>query len=161
MPDPGADPDIAMELAELTTRIARTIRRAGSAELAPLGLTFGQARLLRLLATSGPVRMTELAARMDVVPRSATDMVDGLVASGLVERGRDRDDRRSVLVALTGRGMSRIRRMGAARRALATEVFGRLDSEQRAELVTLLRTVAGTEDDAHAGCGTAERGEKR
>ena len=85
-PDTGSA-DLIAQLAELLACASWRLRRAVAEELAPLGLTFAQARALRLLARAGePVRMGELAARLEVVPRSATSMVDALEAAGLVER---------------------------------------------------------------------------
>ncbi len=56
--------------------------------------------MLRIVAAgTDPLRMADIAAQLDVVPRSVTTMVDGLEAAGLVVRRADPDDRRSVLVA--------------------------------------------------------------
>jgi DNA-binding MarR family transcriptional regulator len=104
-----------------------------------LGLTYGQARVLRLVAHAGhPLRMADLASQLEVVPRSATTMVDALEAAGLVGRATDAGDRRSVLVSLTAEGRHLIDGLETARRHSAEEVFGGLDTAQRAELITLL-----------------------
>ncbi len=129
---------------ELADRFAETMRRLrrGTAEaLAPLGLSGSQARVVRLLA-SGPLRMTAIAARLSVVPRSVTDMVDAVERAGLVVRGADPDDRRSTLVELTPAGRLLLDRLAAARRLSAARVFGGLDPAQRADLLRLLRALA-------------------
>ena len=78
-------PDTTLELAELLTHTSRRLRRGSIVQLAPLGLTYAQARVLRLVAAHGrPLRMADLAAQLDVVPRSVTTMVDALEAAGLV-----------------------------------------------------------------------------
>jgi len=107
--------------------------------LAPLGLTYAQARVLRLVAAGGrPLRMADLAAQLDVVPRSVTTMVDALEAAGLVARHADADDRRSVLVALSDDGRLLLDRLETARRHSADDVFGSLDPAQRRQLLDLL-----------------------
>ena len=120
------------------------------AQLAPLGLTFAQARVLRVVAgADSPLRMAELAAALDVVPRSATSMIDALEAAGLVARQADREDRRSVLVALTPAGRRLLAHLDEARRATAEEVFGALGAADRADLHRLLSALCD-----HGACGT-------
>jgi DNA-binding MarR family transcriptional regulator len=82
--------------------------------------------------------MADLAAQLDVVPRSVTTMVDALEAAGLVGRHADPGDRRSVLVALSDDGRRLLDRLEAARRESAEEVFGSLDPAQRHQLLDLL-----------------------
>src|SRR3954447_21591570 len=95
------------ELVERLMRSAHRLRRASMKSLAPLGLTPAQERMLRLVSRGeGPWRMGELAARMGIVPRSATSLVDALEQAGLVQRDVDPHNRRAVLVSLTGHGRS-------------------------------------------------------
>jgi DNA-binding MarR family transcriptional regulator len=130
--------DPTTQLAELFTHTARRLRRGSSAQLAPLGVTYAQARTLRLVAEDGPMRMADLAARLEVVPRSVTTMVDALERTGLVARHTDRDDRRSVLVAPTAEGRRLIERLDRARRQGAADVFGSLTPGERDKLLRLL-----------------------
>jgi DNA-binding MarR family transcriptional regulator len=107
-----------------------------------LGLTFAQARLLRVVAGShAPLRMADIAAHLDVVPRSVTSMVDALEASGLVTRGTDAGDRRSVLVGLSDSGRALLERLDDARRHSAEQVFGSMSADDRNELHRLLAEV--------------------
>jgi DNA-binding MarR family transcriptional regulator len=158
----GTTSDTTLELAELLSHAARRLRRGSATQLAPLGLTMAQARVLRLVASSGkPLRMAAIAARLEVVPRSVTTMVDGVEAAGLIVRSTDPEDRRSILVRLTDRGLALLESLEQARRATAEEVFGGLGDEDRAHLARLLGQLcrhdhccscAGaphTEDDGH------------
>ena len=134
--------DATLEVAELFTHTARRLRRGQVAQLAPLGLTYAQARVLRLVAEAGPpLRMAELAEQLEVVPRSVTTMVDALEVAGLVTRHPDPGDRRSVLVALTPAGRHLLERLAQARRDSARQVFGGLDPTQRDTLVALLEVL--------------------
>lgn len=67
-------------------------------------LSFAQYHLLFGLAEHGELSTSRLAAAADVTPATVTQMLDGLVAMGLVERSRSNTDRRVVTVALTERG---------------------------------------------------------
>jgi DNA-binding HxlR family transcriptional regulator len=82
--------------------------------------------------------MADLAAQLDVVPRSVTTMVDALAEAGFVARHADPGDRRSVLVALSDEGRRLLDGLDAARRDSAEAVFGGLDSDQRTRLHELL-----------------------
>ncbi|HEV7465553.1 MAG TPA: MarR family transcriptional regulator [Candidatus Dormibacteraeota bacterium] len=146
-----ASPPAAAEtrLAELLTRAARRFHRAAGARLAPLGLTWSQARVMRLIAEPGSsMRMADIAARLGVVPRSATSMVDVLEAGGLVTRHHDPQDRRSVLVSLSPEGRRLLEGLDAARRATAEAMLGRLGAADRDELVRLLEAVV----EGDGGC---------
>jgi DNA-binding MarR family transcriptional regulator len=138
-----ADAGSAAALAELVTRASWRLRRGAAKELAPLGVTFGQARVMRVLAGAPePMRMADLAARLEIVPRSATTMIDGLEAAGLVARAPDPQDRRCLLVTPTTAGRAVLERMDRARRATADELFAPLSSAERGQLAHLLRTVS-------------------
>jgi DNA-binding MarR family transcriptional regulator len=142
--------DLVAQLAELLACTSWRLRRASRSELEPLGLTFGQARALRLLSRLGEsVRIGELASRLEVVPRSATSMVDALEGAGLVARRADPGDRRSILVGLTDEGDELLARLNRGRRASAEALFGRLTADQRERLLDLL-TVLLDEHDAPA-----------
>jgi DNA-binding MarR family transcriptional regulator len=82
--------------------------------------------------------MADLAARLEVVPRSVTTMVDSLERARLVARHADRDDRRSVLVTPTAEGRRLIDRLDRAGQEGAVEVFGGLSTAEREHLLALL-----------------------
>lgn len=85
-----------------------------------------------------PARLRELAERLRIAPRSATEVVDGLEERGLVERKPDPADRRATLVALTAHGEDVAAGIRAARASGAGSVFARLPAPDRAELARLL-----------------------
>jgi DNA-binding MarR family transcriptional regulator len=151
--EPGSDP--VGHLAELLFRTTMRLRRGSAKELAPLGVTFGQARVMRVLARAdGPMRMADLAAALEIVPRSVTTVIDSLEEAGLVCRQPDPHDRRSVLVQPTAAGRAAVERMNRARRATAEDLFGRLSERERATLLNLLISL----DAAAGGTATAHRG---
>lgn len=144
--------DVVGQLTELVVRASWRLRRGAAKELAPLGVTFGQARVMRVLASAGePLRMADLAATLEIVPRSVTTMIDTLEEAGLVCREADPHDRRSVLVAPTPAGHSVLERVHRARRAGAEQLFGRLTDPQRATLLALLAALDADGAVANAG----------
>lgn len=141
------DAGILPQLDELLARASWRLRRGAKKELAAFGLTFGQARAMRIVAQmDAPMRIGDLAARLEIVPRSATTTVDILESAGLASRQADPQDRRSVLVSLTLQGQALLDRMDRQRRASAEALFGRLTPAEREQLLGLLRalTTAGT-----------------
>ena len=146
--EPESSVDTTLELAELLSHAARRLRRGSATQLAPLRLTMAQAQVLRIVASTGrPLRMADIAARLEVVPRSVTTMVDGVEAAGLIVRSPDPDDRRSILVSLTDQGHDLLEGLERARRATAEEVFGGLSDDDRAHLARLLGALC-----RHDGC---------
>ncbi len=133
--------DISAKLAELLTRASWRLRINERKALAPHGLTFAQARALRTLVDAGPIRIGDLAAALEIVPRSATSRVDDLEEAGLVSRSADPDDRRSVIIAVTSQGQELVNRLRAERRVGAENLFAPLSAEDKAELLRILSTL--------------------
>lgn len=155
-PEEGAA-DSCVEIADLFGRAMRRLHRGSADALSPLGLSRAQGRLVGILA-AGPLRMTAIADRLAVVPRTVTDLVDGVEAAGLVARRPDPDDRRSTLVTLTPEGSRLIERLRVARQQSAEDVFGRLPAADRAVLLRVLRAMCadGTcEPHLHAATESA------
>jgi DNA-binding MarR family transcriptional regulator len=86
----------------------------------PHELSYAQFGLLFGLAERGELSASELASYADVAPGTATEMLDGLEAAGLIERRRSERDRRSVLVSLTPHGSELL----SARRELYQQRWG-------------------------------------
>jgi DNA-binding MarR family transcriptional regulator len=74
-----------------------------------------------------------------VTSGTMTNRVDRLVARGLVERLPDPDDRRGVLVRLTGEGKETVDGAFAALLAAERALLAELDAEDRERLAALLR----------------------
>ncbi|MEU6058983.1 MarR family transcriptional regulator [Streptomyces sp. NPDC047097] len=153
-PLPAPDPDgvLAEQLLRLTRRIHRSQKR--QLESAEVAITPAQSRLLRAVAHhEGAPRMADLAARLEVVPRAITSLVDGLEAGGRVRRVADPANRRVVRIELTEAGRETLRTLRGARRAAAEDVLAPLTKEQREVLAGLLSTlVDGIDGVPERGC---------
>lgn len=128
-----------VQLADLLQRLTRRLRSAQAEQLAPLGLTPAQERALRLVARGDePPRMTELADRLGIVPRSLTTVIDALEQAGLVRREIDPRNRRAILLHLTDRGAAVRDDLRDARRRAAEDLFAPLPASDRETLADLL-----------------------
>ncbi|WP_229661885.1 MarR family winged helix-turn-helix transcriptional regulator [Phycicoccus endophyticus] len=131
-------PAAELDLGDLVMRVARTLRRRGTAAYEPYELAPHQARALRVVGHHGTMRLGELAQHLRVAPRSVTDVVDALEERGLVARSPDPTDRRAQVVGLTEEGQALLTRVDAARRAEADGYFARLPERDRAALRRIL-----------------------
>jgi DNA-binding MarR family transcriptional regulator len=139
MPDPD---DAAEQIAGLLDGIVRRQRRA-SREGFGADVTHGQFRVLRTLDNADePLRLSELAARLGIVPRSATSVVDDLEAAGLVARQPDPNDRRATLVDLTSDGQQILTTLREKRRDVMATQLSRLTPDEQQTLATLLQRLA-------------------
>lgn len=138
--------DTAAELADAMTRVIKRIRRLTSERLEPYGITPGQGRALRALAHAPgcelpdrAMRLSDLADRLHIAPRSATTVVDALEEAGMVERAPDPADRRAVRIVLTAAGRSAVERIGQVRHEVAQEYFGPVSPADQDALLRALR----------------------
>jgi len=128
-----------VQLADQLQGLIRRLRRAQAERLAPLGLTPAQERALRLITRGDePPRMTELAERLGIVPRSLTTVVDALEEAGLVRREIDPRNRRAILLRLTDQGAAVRDGLREARRRAAEDLFAPLSADDRKTLAGLL-----------------------
>jgi DNA-binding MarR family transcriptional regulator len=133
-----ADPAGDESLAESLTAVARQLRERSAETLAPWEITPAHLRALRTLARHGTMRLSELSDRLQIAPRTATEVVDALQARDLVRRRADPGDRRATLVEMTEHGTDVLAAIRDTRGTEAVRVFGRLSPPDRAELARLL-----------------------
>ena len=106
----------------LLARTFRMLRHTWAQHAADLGLAPHQGRALRIIGSDGPMRLSALAERLHVVPRSATEVADALAS-------------------ITASGIEVAEQVAAARRAQAEVFFGRLSDADRAALHRILSTL--------------------
>src|SRR5699024_1978714 len=97
---PGPDAD----LSELLLHAAHQMRHGWARSLAEWDLSPHQAMALRTADAEDGGRVSDLATRLRIAARSATEVVDGLEQRGLVRRCPSPTDRRAVLVQVTEEG---------------------------------------------------------
>jgi DNA-binding MarR family transcriptional regulator len=131
-------------------RLMGALRARFARDLARYGLTFPQFLALCSLqhAEGQTLRMGDLAAATHQSAASMTGIVDRLLEGGLVERRRDPEDRRSVVVALTQEGARVLEQVRADRRQTLEQLLRLLSPEDRAQLHAILdKLLEGVEAD--------------
>ena len=100
-------------------------------------ITLERARILWQLVEA-PRRSGELAQRCVLTPASVSELVDSLERDGFVRRSEDRNDRRVVVVEITGRGRREIERVGELMTAPLAKIIAGLSAEKRSRLASAL-----------------------
>ena len=128
----------------ITFRLAQTAkacRARSGAHLSRIGLHPGQEAVLKTLADSDGLSMSELALALGVQPPTVTKMVTRMSAQGLLARRSADTDGRLARVYLTDAGRDRVVLIDRAWKRLEKEALADLDDKDRKRLRKLLRAV--------------------
>jgi DNA-binding MarR family transcriptional regulator len=121
--------DSIEELRYLVLGAQREGNRILSDLLRPLGLSPSQAEVLSVLLNVGPLSLGEVGGRLVCESGSPSRLVDGLVATELVERIPSTDDRRRVVLSLTKEGRRIARTVGRLELELHTLIGALVTSD--------------------------------
>jgi DNA-binding MarR family transcriptional regulator len=149
VPSPDRAEALLTEISELYAIVLRIARRVHDADEA---MTATQRLALIEVAAVGPLRLGQLASRMDTTPATATRAIDVLEDAGFVTRRPDPCDRRGTIVAATPKGQ----RWSDRRRKLVLDVLKALPKDAASErliadiarLNDALRTTSGHDETA-------------
>lgn len=123
--------DAAEQLGQSFKAVMAALRRLRGRETHHPGqLSDAQYGLLFCLRGSGELSTGELAEAAELSPASATEMLDGLAAHGLVTRNRSKRDRRVVLTSLTPRGSELVEERRARVEPRYRAALAEFDDEQ-------------------------------
>ncbi len=96
---------------KLSGDIYRGVKLSVPPEWLTSDLTVAQLRVLLVLYTEGPSRMTSIASSIGIAVSTATGILDNLVRKELVTRRDDPEDRRLVICTLSPQGQEAINRL--------------------------------------------------
>jgi len=154
---PAARKQIVDDLLQELTSWGPRERAGAFRQWLRVSLSLVHLHVLTVLEADGPLAMSKLAEALDVSVASATGIVDRMEQRGLVERRREPDDRRVVLVHPTDKGNSVFLDMAMERRKHLAVLLDRMtDAELEGFLVGLramrrARTEAMSEQDGPKG----------
>ena len=120
-------------------------------------LTPPQVHAMLWLGLEGPLNHSTLGQRAGCSAPSTTGLVDRLTKLDLVERVRDDDDRRVVLVRLTAKGEQVAAHLGGFFRDRLQSVLLALSPEDRQALVGIARRLRDAMVQQHAAGAPAQR----
>ncbi len=122
----------------LLGRAHHRIRKLGDEMLASTGLRIRHYAPLAGLAALGPCAQQALALHLAIAEPAAAQLVEDLVSSGLVRRGRDAHDRRRYALELSELGWQQMAAMQKIVDEIQTVASEKLGVEGEAELRALL-----------------------
>ena len=103
------------------------------------GLSMPQFGILMQLHYRHNCGVSDLSERFDITNAAASQLVDKLVQSGLIQRAEDPNDRRAKLLNLTDKGRDLIQQGLEGRYRWVDEVAGKLTAEERAKVSEALK----------------------
>ncbi|KJK47094.1 hypothetical protein UK23_21410 [Lentzea aerocolonigenes] len=127
-------------LTDAVLTASRLLVAVSAQSIAAVGdaITLPQFRVLVVLDSRGPMKLTTLAEILDVNPSTATRMVDRLFSSELVARQQNPASRREVVIELTPAGRKIVRSVTRRRRTAIGKIVQRMPERDRRGLVDAL-----------------------
>jgi DNA-binding MarR family transcriptional regulator len=101
-------------------------------------LSIAQMHLLLVLHERGPATVSQLAEAIGISVPSASSALDREEEAGLVQRRRDRQDRRLVHVTLSARGRELAEQASGFKRQQARQLLGLFERRELEALLTVL-----------------------
>jgi len=136
-----ARPDAGAACSLLIVQLARGARRRIEQAIAPTGLRPNEMLVLVHLRERGPSAQQALVGLMCVDATNLVAVLNNLEDAGLIERRRDRSDRRRAIVALAAPGEQLLADVDRAFRQIDDEIFTGLAPTDRQTLSALLAEV--------------------
>ena len=114
----------------------------GPANMGGFEVTFHEERALDVLGRKPTWTMSEFAAELHVTLPTATHTVDRLVKKKAVSRRKSGEDRRLVLISLSGKGLKRRQSLLEHRIRACTALLKPLDAAERSAALQTMRRFA-------------------
>jgi DNA-binding MarR family transcriptional regulator len=130
------------ELIETMFKVAHHLKDKMSFKSNLKHLSILQIRALHYINCSGKkVSMTDIADHFSIELPSATSLINKLCDQKLVERVADKNDRRLVLIMLTGSGKKLLEKAMVQRKENIEELLLYLSAKQKSDLLSIFKTL--------------------
>lgn len=128
------------EILEAIFANMQQMHRTGGAKFHTLmereDISRSQMELLMVVKHHQPINVKDLAARLHLTPGAVTQLVEGLVSNGYLDRQEDGRDRRVTNISLAEGGKQKLKDLWEQRKNVIKRIMQTLDTE---ELATMLR----------------------
>lgn len=139
--DVEQNPEASGPVSSLIPAVAKAHRAVAFSLLRDLNLAPGQELLLMMLWKREPRHQAEITRELAVEPPTAAKMLARMERAGVISRERCEEDRRVVLVSLTGKGRQLREPVRAVWSELERRTIAGLSEEDQEELTRLLNMV--------------------
>lgn len=126
----------ATNVFETVLSIARMMRRKRHHGDSPARHGSGH-RLLRVLKLEGSMSAKDLAQRLDIRPASLSESLDRLEEKEMIIRTQDENDKRKVIISLSGKALQKMAMRKEKRDELQEKLAIALTPEEQAEFIRL------------------------
>jgi DNA-binding MarR family transcriptional regulator len=137
-------PEIERHIIEFRNMFVQLFKKMVKTSSNSVGIRFSpsQMRAMAAFHEDREYRMGELSKIAQVTMPFMTEMVDGLVREGILERVRDAEDRRVVKVKLSGHGRNIHKQFVKTRSREMESIFTKLDRKDQTELLKTLQKMS-------------------
>ena len=132
--------NILQTVTENTAAVQRLLATSRDQFLLGMGINRAQLETLTLLSKQ-PMSVKRLAELLKITGGGATQIIDGLVANGFVEKKVNPGDRRSINVKLTKEGQTRFEKIRVAYIEQLNEILGAVSDSQLHNLAKLTEQI--------------------
>lgn len=132
---------------EMIRQTNTVIYRRGRSILAGIEISSVQFNALLALQEFGPLTMGELCRHLFTACSTATDLADRMERAGLVERVRDKKDRRVVRMILLPPGNEVVNQVISERQRFLADVLSVYSDKEQGELLKMLSLLAERMDE--------------
>lgn len=140
-----------MELWKVVIDSWKRLQRAAERNLLSAGLSLAEFRVLRMLRDQGSSPMVKLSGETLLSQPTITGLVDKLEELGFVERVRNLEDRREVLIALTTKGTGALSKAEQVHRQFVQRSLSVIPESEMSVLGRLLKRLADASEEASSG----------
>jgi DNA-binding MarR family transcriptional regulator len=144
------------EILSLADRLFRQLLPTVPQNLLNLDVTMPQLKIMLMLYIHGPVRMSDIAAGLEVTLPTSTSLVDRLVEKNFVVRENQTDDRRVVLCRLSESGQKAIGGIWSSTRTNSQELLRKMDTAKLKMFIAALEDMANTSSPEKATAPSAK-----
>ncbi|AJS58125.1 MarR family winged helix-turn-helix transcriptional regulator [Paenibacillus sp. IHBB 10380] len=131
------------DFAKLWSKLSKDYKLHMESELAPV-LTESQLIVLEVIVEHGTMKPSDLIPYLTTSPAAVTMLIDRMEKNGLLERERDRHDRRIVWINISDKGKQEAERGSQIRDAFLSTVLNRISSHNQQLLIYLLGKITAT-----------------
>lgn len=135
----GRKIDLALSLYVKLSRAYQSLNKKAIENIKSFGLTAPQFSVLECLGHLGPMTLSKLSKKQLVSGGNITLIVDNLEKNDLVERIKNKTDRRTIEVKLTEKGDELFKSIFIEHAKYMTKLVSILSTEEQKELSKLLK----------------------
>jgi DNA-binding MarR family transcriptional regulator len=112
---------------ELERKVCHALRPVVPTEWLNIDLTMPQLKIILIIFTDGPARISTLASTLGVSLSTTTGITDRLIHQDLIVRGNDPQDRRAVVCSLTDKGRELATRLCEQGQSRVRDILGKME----------------------------------